>query len=433
MKKSLWAEGTLLPEFPSLKDKIKTDVLIIGGGMCGILCAHFLEKAGVDYVLVEGKRIGQGITKNTTAKITSQHKLIYHSLTEKAGWETAYLYMEANECAVAKFKELAERIPCDFEEKSAFTYSLTDRRKIEEEVEAVKGLGFSACFEESIPIPLEIEGAVKFENQAQFHPLKFLAGLAKNKKIYENTFINDISEHTAKSKGGEIQAEKVIVATHFPFLNKYGAYFLKLYQSRSYVLALENAGEINGMYIDEADTGLSFRNYKNFLLIGGGGHRTGKTGGGFQKVRQKAAELYPGSREAYAWAAQDCMSLDGLPYIGKYSRWKQDFYVASGFQKWGMTGAMVSAMVLSDMVQEKKNPWSGIFSPQRSIWTPQLFINGWEAAENLLTFSEKRCPHLGCALKWNSAEHTWDCPCHGSRFEEDGTLIDNPATGDIKL
>lgn len=223
------------------------------------------------------------------------------------------------------------------------------------------------------------------------------------------------------------------MATHFPFLNKYGAYFLKLYQSRSYVLALENAGEINGMYIDEADTGLSFRNYKNFLLIGGGGHRTGKTGGGFQKVRQKAAELYPGSREAYAWAAQDCMSLDGLPYIGKYSRWKQDFYVASGFQKWGMTGAMVSAMVLSDMVQEKKNPWSGIFSPQRSIWTPQLFINGWEAAENLLTFSEKRCPHLGCALKWNSAEHTWDCPCHGSRFEEDGTLIDNPATGDIKL
>lgn len=433
MKKSLWAEGTLLPEFPSLKDKIKTDVLIIGGGMCGILCAHFLEKAGVDYVLAEGKRIGQGITKNTTAKITSQHKLIYHSLTEKAGWETAYLYMEANECAVAKFKELAERIPCDFAEKSAFTYSLTDRRRIEEEVEAVKGLGFSACFEESIPIPLEIEGAVKFENQAQFHPLKFLAGLAKNKKIYENTFINDISEHTAKSKGGEIQAEKVIVATHFPFLNKYGAYFLKLYQSRSYMLALENAGEINGMYIDEADTGLSFRNYKNFLMIGGGGHRTGKTGGGFQKVRQKAAELYPGSREAYAWAAQDCMSLDGLPYIGKYSRWKQDFYVASGFQKWGMTGAMVSAMVLSDMVQEKKNPWSGIFSPQRSIWTPQLFINGWEAAENLLTFSEKRCPHLGCALKWNSAEHTWDCPCHGSRFEEDGTLIDNPATGDIKL
>lgn len=432
MEKSLWAEETFLPEFPSLKGKIKTDVLIIGGGMCGILCAHFLEEAGVDYVLVEGKRIGQGITKNTTAKITSLHKLIYHSLTEKAGWETAYLYMEANERAVEKFKELAEAIPCDFEEKSAFTYSLTDRRKIEEEVEAVNGLGFSASFEERIPLPLEIEGAVKFENQAQFHPLKFLAGLAKNKKIYENTFINDISEHTAKSEEGEIQAGKVIVATHFPFLNKYGAYFLKLYQSRSYVLVLENAGKINGMYIDEADTGFSFRNYKNFLLLGGGGHRTGKTGGGFQKIRQKAAELYPGAKEQYAWAAQDCMSLDGLPYIGRYSRWKKDFYVASGFQKWGMTGSMVSAMILSDMGQEKKNPWSDVFSPQRSIWTPQLLINGWEAAENFLTFSEKRCPHLGCALKWNSAEHTWDCPCHGSRFEEDGTLIDNPATGDIK-
>lgn len=318
--------------------------------------------------------------------------MIYHALTEREGWETAYLYMEANERAVAKLKELAEKIP----------------------------------------LPLEIEGAVRFDSQAQFHPLKFLAGLAKNKKIYENTFINDISEHRAKSREGEIQAEKIIVATHFPFINKYGGYFLKLYQSRSYVIALENAEEINGMYMDEADTGFSFRNYKNFLLLGGGGHRTGKTGGGFQKVRRKAAQLYPGAKEGYAWAAQDCMSLDGLPYIGKYSRWKQEFYVASGFQKWGMTGSMVSAMVLSDMVQEKKNPWSDIFSPQRSIWTPQLLINGWEAASNLLTFSEKRCPHLGCALKWNSAEHTWDCPCHGSRFEEDGTLIDNPATGDIK-
>lgn len=432
MEKSLWTEETLLPEFPSLKGHIKTDVLIIGGGMCGILCAHFLEAAGVDYVLVEGDRIGRGITKNTTAKITSQHKLIYHSLMERAGWEAAYLYMEANETAVKKYRELAEEIPCDFEEKNAFAYSLEDRKRIEDEVEAVNALGFQAYFQEEPPLPMETRGAVEFPNQAQFHPLKFLGKIAEKKKIYEHTFIREFSEHTAKSPEGEIEAEKIIVATHFPFLNKYGWYFLKLYQSRSYVLGLENAKEINGMYIDVDENGLSFRTYKNLLLLGGGGHRTGKTGGGFGELRQKAMEFYPEGKVRYYWAAQDCMSLDGLPYIGRYSRGKKNLYTASGFQKWGMTGSMVSAMVLSDMVQEKENPWSALFSPQRSIWTPQLFINGWEAGCNLLTPSEKRCPHLGCALKWNSEEHTWDCPCHGSRFTEDGRLIDNPATGDIK-
>ena len=178
--------------------------------------------------------------------------------------------------------------------------------------------------------------------------------------------------------------------------------------------------------------GFLFETIKIFFFSEAAGTGQEKLVADFRRFARRRRSFIRGAKEQYAWAAQDCMSLDGLPYIGRYSRWKKDFYVASGFQKWGMTGSMVSAMILSDMGQEKKNPWSDVFSPQRSIWTPQLLINGWEAAENFLTFSEKRCPHLGCALKWNSAEHTWDCPCHGSRFEEDGTLIDNPATGDIK-
>ena len=177
---------------------------------------------------------------------------------------------------------------------------------------------------------------------------------------------------------------------------------------------------------------MSFRNYKNLLLIGGGDHRTGKKGGGWQEMRDFAHRHYPQAEEQYHWATQDCMSLDGVPYIGPYSASTTDLYVATGFNKWGMTTSMVSAMILSDLVQGKKNPYEEVFSPSRSILHPQLKVNGFEAVVNLLTPTTKRCPHLGCALKWNSIEHTWDCPCHGSRFTEDGKLIDNPATGNLK-
>ena len=186
------------------------------------------------------------------------------------------------------------------------------------------------------------------------------------------------------------------------------------------------------MYLDEAQTGMSFRNYENLLLIGGGDHRTGKKGGGWQELQDFALRYYPQAKEQYRWAAQDCMSLDGVPYIGPYSASTTDLYVATGFNKWGMTTSMVSAMILTDLVQGKRNPYAEVFSPSRSILHPQLAVNGFEAVVNLLTPTTKRCPHLGCALKWNPVEHTWDCPCHGSRFTEDGKLIDNPATGNLK-
>ncbi|MEG2916068.1 MAG: FAD-dependent oxidoreductase, partial [Oscillospiraceae bacterium] len=178
--------------------------------------------------------------------------------------------------------------------------------------------------------------------------------------------------------------------------------------------------------------GMSFRNYKDLLLVGGGDHRTGKTGGNWEELRRFAKQHFPKAQEKYAWATQDCMTLDSVPYIGNYSKHTPNLFVATGFNKWGMTSSMVSAMILSDMVQGKKNEYAQVFSPSRSMMKPQLFINGFEATTNLLTISKRRCPHLGCALKWNKAEHSWDCPCHGSRFNKDGNLIDNPATGDLK-
>ena len=187
------------------------------------------------------------------------------------------------------------------------------------------------------------------------------------------------------------------------------------------------------MYVDEADKGMSFRTYENMLLIGGGGHRTGKKGGSFNELYDFAKRYFSGAELKYSWAAQDCMSLDRIPYIGNYSKRTPNLYVASGFNKWGITSSAAAAAILTDMVLGRKNEYAEVFNPSRSILKPQLLINGGETTVNLLTPTTKRCPHLGCALKWNGAEHTWDCPCHGSRFEEDGALIDNPATGDATI
>lgn len=431
MTKSPWEESSLMPEFPTLSEDIKTDVLIIGGGICGILCAYFLKEAGVDCVLAEGNKILSGTTKNTTAKITIQHGLIYSKLIKNFGKETAQIYLSANRDALEMFAKMSKDIECDFEIKDSYVYTLKNRRKIEDEVLAVNSLDYFVRFKENPSLPFKTEGALCFTNQAQFNPLKFCVAISKNLKIYENTFIRKISNGEAISENGKIKAKKFIITTHFPFINKHGSYFMKLYQHRSYVAAFENAVNFSDMYVDENKTGLSFRNYGSLLLIGGGGHRTGKSGGAWKEINDFAKHYYPDAIKKYEWAAQDCMSLDGIPYIGQYSMTTPDLYVATGFNKWGMTSSMAAASLLCDMVQDKKNEFEKLFSPQRSILKPQLFINGFETAKNMLSLTTKRCPHLGCALKWNKAEHTWDCPCHGSRFDEEGNVIENPAMDDL--
>ncbi len=430
--KSVWSDESDKNVFDSLKEDIKTDVLIIGGGMSGVLTAYFLDKAGINYALVEADRIGNGITKNTTAKITSQHGLIYDKLIKYFGKEKAKMYLDANQEALNKYKTLCKEIKCDFEDKDSYVYSRSDIKKVKKEIIALEKLGFDAEFCSEISLPISIVGAVKFKNQAQFNPLKFISGISKGLNIFEKTKVLDIRDHLVITSNGNIEANKIIVTTHFPFINKHGLYFIKMYQHRSYVIAYENAPDINGMYVDEAEKGMSFRNYNNLLLIGGGDHRTGKNGGNFKEIESFAHLNFKNSKEKYRWATQDCMTLDGVPYIGAYSKNTKDLYVATGFNKWGMTSSMVSAMILSNIVQGKNNQYAPVFSPSRSILRPQLLANMFEAIISIITPSKKRCPHLGCALKWNKVEHTWDCPCHGSRFQKDGKLIDNPSTGDLK-
>lgn len=249
--------------------------------------------------------------------------------------------------------------------------------------------------------------------------------------IFENTKVVELKPGKAITNNGEINYKKLIIATHFPIINKHGGYFLKLYQHRSYVLAIKSAQNLKGMYADESEKGLSFRNYGDMLLLGGGAHRTGKQGGCWQELEAIAKQYYKNHQIAGRWATQDCMTLDKVPYIGQYSKAVADIYVATGFNKWGITNSMVAADILCDLVLNKTNVYKDVFSPSRSILHPQLLDNIFNSVKGLITPTAPRCPHLGCALKYNSAEHTWDCPCHGSRFTENGELIDNPATDDI--
>ncbi len=427
---SIWPQTAQLPVFNSLRSDLKTDVLVIGGGMAGLLCAYKLTRAGVDCALVEADRIGGGITKNTTAKITSQHGLIYGKLIREFGADRARLYLEVNQRALEEYRALCRTMDCDFEEKDAFVYSLGSREKLDRELNALERLGFGAEFQADIPLPFPTAGAVKFKDQAQFHPLKFIAAIAGELRIFERTKVLELGPGKAVTTGGTISADKLIIATHFPVLNKHGGYFLKLYQHRSYVLALKNAPDVQGMYLDEDEKGLSFRNYGGLLLLGGGSHRTGRQGGSWTELERFARHCYPDAQSAARWAAQDCMTLDGVPYIGPYSKRTRGLYVATGFNKWGMTSSMAAAEVLTDLVLDRKNPCTELFSPSRTMLRPQLAVNALESSLGLLTPTVPRCPHMGCALKYNAAEHSWDCPCHGSRFGEDGTLIDNPATDD---
>ncbi|STB41951.1 FAD-dependent oxidoreductase [Clostridium perfringens] len=475
--KSVWSESCKFRKREALNKDIKTDVLVIGAGIAGILTAYMLKQKGRDVVLIDAAEIASGNTKNTTAKITSQHDLIYSKLITEFGEEKARQYAKANELAIKKYKEIIEdkRIECDFEEKPAYVYSLNEVDVLKEEVEAAKNLGIDAEFVQEANLPFKIKGAVKFNNQAQFNPLKFLKGISNELVIYENTRALEIKENLVVTSGGNITANNIVVATHYPIMNAPGYYFMKMHQERSYVLALENTSEIDGMYIDLNKEGYSFRTYNNLLLLGGISHRTGENeeGGSYDELRKVAKRLYPKAKEKYYWSAQDCMTIDGIPYIGRYSSETPNIYVATGFNKWGMTSSMVSAMIISDMILEKENDFSEIFSPRRFdlslsinniandlIETAKNFIaqkvyipsseiehiknghggiieyNGekvgvYKNKEGKEFFVSTKCTHLGCQLSWNADELTWDCPCHGSRFDYKGRLIGSPATKDL--
>ncbi len=430
--KTIWNAEIQMPHYSPLSTDLHTDVLIIGGGLAGLLCAWNLTRAGIPCTLIEENRLMHGVSGRTTAKLSSQHGLIYGKLLKKSGPEKTRLYWRANQDAIAEFRTLAEKADCDFMSENSYIYATDGTEKLEAEMAAYEQAGIPAHWEQTLPLPFPVSGALAFSNQAQFHPLKLAAHLTNDLQIFEHTKALSFAGNRVHTPRGTITAEKIIVATHFPLLNKHGSYFLKLYQQRSYVIALENAAQIKGMYLDCKENGLSIRSAGQWLLLGGGGHRTGKQGLGWKLPESMAERFYPSARIVSRWATQDCMTLDGMPYIGRYSKATPDLYVATGFQKWGMSSSMLAAMILSDLIHDKENPYAALFSPSRSMLRKQLLCNGLESAMNLLRPTLPRCPHMGCALHWNKEERSWDCPCHGSRFDPNGKRLNNPATDDMK-
>ena len=431
--KSVWSETADKKTHPALDRDVTTDVLIIGGGMSGILIAHKLKETGIHCVVAEAKTVGCGITKNTTAKITAQHGLIYADLINKFGKEKAQQYYEVNMKSIQHFHILADQFHCDFENKTAYVYSTNNRQKLENEANAYLKLGIPSQIDDNSPIPIKTKGALAMENQAQFHPLKLLYALSDRLIIYENTFISKIKGLTAYSESGKITAKHIVLATHYPLINIPGLYFVKLYQHRSYVLALEGAQLIDGMYLDEREKGHSFRTYGKLLFIGGGDHRTGKKGGGYAELRAFVENNYPHATEKYHWATQDCMTLDNIPYIGRHRTGAKELYVATGFNKWGMTGSMAAAELITDLIVTGKSEWEELYTPKRSVMHRQIVINLGTAAKGFLSIGKPRCSHMGCKLHRNISESTWDCSCHGSRFDESGNVTDNPAKKGIRL
>lgn len=414
--------------FRQLDRDISVDVLVVGGGISGILCAYYLQKSNYNVCLCEKNKIGYGITKGTTAFVTAQHDTLYKDLIETIGKRKAKLYLDANLKAVKEYKELSEIYDFDYKTVDSCNYSLNDSIIVNKEYSALRSLGYNPKFVNQIPLPIKIKAGVVFPNQGQMNPLKLINELAKELTIYEDTEIIEIKETTAYTDKHKIRAKNIIIATHFPIVKNLG-FSLKLYQERSYVITIKNKDELNGTYTEISDNGLYIRKYKDYLLIGGGDKKTGCEGDNYKKIYEFIEKNYSVDNITNYWGNQDCITMDGLPYIGLV---KNNIYVITGFNQWGMTQSLYGALIIRDLISKKENRFAWVFNPKRCIINKALFKHIKSVSKNLINFKKKRCTHLGCALRYNDTEKSWDCPCHGSRFTESGEVINGPAKKNLK-
>ena len=433
---SIWHKSVRLPEFPPLSGDARVHTAVIGGGIAGLLTAHLLRLRGVSVLVLEADRICSGQTGRTTAKITSQHDLIYAELTQRLGQDAAAGYARANEEAVAAYLRMIDegRIDCGLTRCDAYLYSTTETDVLRQEASAAARLGLPAEFTRETELPFPIAGAVRFQGQARFHPLKFLRAIVEGLDIREHTRVLSVEDDLIHTDRGTVRAEHIVFACHYPFVNVPGWYFARMHQERSYVLALKSPWLPQDVHLGVDGDGLSLREAEGLLLLGGGGHRTGenKEGGQYAALRDAARTLLPGCVEVGCWSAQDCVTVDRIPCIGQYARAQPRWYVATGFAKWGMTSAMVAAQLLSGMIAGDAPDWADVFSPQRPViaadnMKPLLNEAGHVVRSLARVSPAPRCAHLGCELSWNPDEESWDCPCHGSRFTPEGRLLDGPA------
>lgn len=384
---SLWlTENKNNSKFESLSKNINTDVCIIGAGIFGMTCGYYLSKAGLNVSIIEKNEIGHKTTGHTTAKITSQHGLFYTYLVETYGEGFAKDYLSANQEAIENIKNIIddEKINCDFERQSNFVYTTNPNEvaQIKKEVDVLNALGFPANFVTKTGLPFDVAGAVQFKNQAQFNSIKYLNGLTKcisknNGEIFTNTTVTDVKKIGDNfyifTPNNVVTSKYVILASHYPFVNFPGIYFFKMYQASSYVIGVDVKKTINnGMYITASDPTFSFRtanyNGKKILLLGGCGHKTGTPApyeDTYGTLENYAKQLYPNCEILFRWDTRDCITLDKIPYIGRFSNVMENIYVGTGFNKWGMTTSNVAANIVCDMILGKENKYAYVFDSTR--------------------------------------------------------------------
>lgn len=474
---TLWNRTSPLPAYPRLEENLHSDVAVVGGGMAGILTAYALHARGLRVVLLEGDRLASGVTAHTTAKLSAQHGMFCERLLRDFGLHLARQYMRANLDAVEQFRALVreKNIDCDLCDEDAYLYAAPNGPNLAREYECALLLGAPARLTRPEGLPFPVREAVCFERQARFSPLRFLAALLPGLTIYERSPVRDIRGHAVRCDGGTVTAEQIIVATHFPMLERCGLYGLRLRQERSYLLALTGAPPLSGMWLDAGAAGWSLQRSGRYLLLGGSAHRCGENRGeSYDALRAQARRLFPAAREALAWSSQDCMTLDGVPYIGPYASSVPFLHVATGFGRWGMSGSMAAANLLTAQLTGGRYPYADIFSPQRFFPSAsisaflegagyavrgigrRLFVPAQTAARDIarghagiaawqgkkygvyrhtdgtLYAVDIACPHHGCELTWNDDEKSWDCPCHGSRFDYTGRRLAEPSKAALR-
>ena len=429
--KSIWVDTVKIKDFPRLNCDIETDILVIGGGLCGVLTSYYLTMKGYKVVLVDKKKIGMGITKNTTAVITAQHDTLYSDYIKKLGFRKAKLFLDVNLAAIDEYRKLSKIYDFDFEEIDTYMYTINNSTKLYDEYRALKTLHFDAEFVDGINLHIDCKNAIKYPNQAQMNALKLIDKLSNYLNIYENTDILKVDKNYAYTKKNKIKYNKVIITTHFPFIDHIGMYYAKMHQTKSYVIAIKDDTKIEGSFIGDTMGDIYLRRYKDYILIGGNDRITGSKGLSYSNLIKYARRNYPKGKLMYKWANQDCMTLDVIPYIGPYSNISNNMYLATGFNLWGMTSSMVASQVLIDVIENKETEYTKLFNPNRNIIKKQLFINMGRYIKHLLKYSPKRCTHLGSALTWNEEDRTWECPCHGSKYNEKGEIIHNPTTQNL--
>jgi glycine/D-amino acid oxidase-like deaminating enzyme/nitrite reductase/ring-hydroxylating ferredoxin subunit len=487
---SYWLSSTELPKFPKLDKDLRVDVTVVGAGITGLTTAYILSQKGLKVAIVDAGRILHGTTGHTTAKITAQHDLIYDEFISHFGVEKAKLYYEANNEALQFMRQTIEehKIDCQFSEEDAYIYTNSDEylQKLADEYKAYEQLGIAGSLMEKTSLPFPTKAAIKMNNQAQFNPIPFLVHLAKQiiskgGQIFEQSTVVGVSKEnpaTVKtSDGHQISCRQVVSCSHFPFNERNGFYFARLYAERSYaIVGKTEVSYPGGMYISAESPSRSLRsvlvNGEPMVIIGGESHKTGQgicTFQYYEALQQFGAEAFGMKEIAYRWSAQDLFTLDKVPYIGQELSDVPNIFIATGYRKWGMSTSVVAALLNSKLIMGEKSPYEELYSPSRFYADPSIKtfislnadvakhliagkldfthkqadelqpdegavirVNGKRAGayrdtEGALHVVDTTCTHMGCEVDWNEAERTWDCPCHGSRFSYQGEVIEGPA------